>query len=415
MSPTRSQGRRALRPGRERTEMARRAGRTLLQLPGPTNVPSAVLDAIAQPTIDHRGDAFAKIYRTVADDLRPVFGTAGAVAIYVSSGTGAWEAALVNTLSPGDRVLCCETGFLSAGWALAAGRLGLEVEVIEGDWRGPADPERIEAALGADAGGRIRAVLIVHNETSTGATSDIAAIRAAIDRAGHPALLLVDAVSSLGAMPVEHDAWGIDVTLTGSQKGLMLPPGLAFLAVSERARRAHDAARMPRAYWDWDPMIAAAESGSTPHTPATNLIVGLRTALDLLAAEGLEAAFARHRRLADAVRSAVAAWGFEFVCTDPAARSAAVTAFLLPDGVGDAVIRRALLDRFGVTFGGGLGRLADRCLRVGHLGDVDQLMVVSALTALELGLPAFTPLAGGGVAAALASLGAPDGSRAAPN
>ena len=392
--------------------MARRAGRTLLQLPGPTNVPAAVLDAIAQPTIDHRGTAFAEIYRSVARDLQPVFGTAGTVAMYVSSGTGGWEAALVNTLSPGDRVLCCETGFFAAGWARLAERLGLEVDVIDTDWRGPADPDAIEAALAADGDAEIRAVLIVHNETSTGATTDIAAIRAAIDRAGHPALLLVDAVSSLGAMPVEHDAWGVDVTLTGSQKGLMLPPGLAFLAISERARRAHDSARLPRAYWDWDQMLAASETGVTPHTPATNLIVGLRTALDLLADEGLEAVFARHRRLAQVVRSAVGAWGFELVCTEPAAYSAAVTAFLLPDGVSDAAVRSALLERFGVTFGGGLGRLTDRCLRIGHLGDVDELMVVSALTAIELGLPAFTEVAPGGVAAALASLGAPQGSAA---
>ena len=390
--------------------MARRAGRTLLQLPGPTNVPDAVLQAIARPTIDHRGERFAEIYRSVARDLQPVFGTAEPVAIYVGSGTGGWEAALVNTLSPGERVLCCETGFFAAGWARLAGRLGLEVDVIETDWRGPVDPERIEAALAADGDARIRAVLIVHNETSTGARTDVAAIRAAIDRAGHPALLLVDAVSSLGAMPVEHDAWGVDVTLTGSQKGLMLPPGLAFLAASERARRAHDSARLPRAYWDWDQMLAASETGATPHTPATNLIVGLRTALDLLAAEGLEAAFARHRRLADAVRSAVAAWGFDLVCADPSARSDAVTAFFLPEGVSDAAIRRALSERFAVTLGGGLGRLADRCVRIGHLGDVDELMVISALSAIELGLPAFTAVAPGGVAAALASLAAPRGS-----
>jgi alanine-glyoxylate transaminase/serine-glyoxylate transaminase/serine-pyruvate transaminase len=390
-----------------------RAGRTLLQLPGPTNVPDAVLQALARPTIDHRGTVFAEIYRSVARDLRPLFGTELPVAIYTGSGTGGWEAALVNTLSPGDRVLGCETGFFAAGWARLAERLGLRVESLPTDWRRPADPERIAAALAADRERQIKAVLVVHNETSTGTTSDTAAVRAAIDGVGHPALLLVDAVSSLGSIPVEHDAWSVDVTITGSQKGLMLPPGLAFLAISERARAASETARLPRAYWDWEPMLAASETGSTPHTPASNMIVALRAALDLLAAEGLDAVFARHRRLAGAVRAAVIAWGLPFVCADAEARSDSVTAFMLPDGVADADVRAGLLERFGVTFGGGLGRLSGRCLRVGHLGDVDELMVVGALTALELGLPAHTTIEPGGVAAAMAALGAPQGTAAA--
>jgi alanine-glyoxylate transaminase/serine-glyoxylate transaminase/serine-pyruvate transaminase len=389
--------------------MSRRAGRTLLQLPGPTNVPDAVSRAIGEQTLDHRGAEFAEIFVSVADDLRPLFGTAEPVAIYSGSGTGGWEAALVNTLSPGDRVLCFETGFFAAGWAKLARGLGLDVQVLEGDWRSPADPARIAAALTADTDRKIRAVLVVHNETSTGVTSDPAAIRAAIDSVGHPALFFLDAVSSLGAIPVEHDAWGVDVTVTASQKGLMLPPGLAFLAISPRAREAHAQAHLPRAYWEWDTLLAAAATGSTPYTPASNLIVGLRAALDLIAAESLGAVFERHRTLARAVQQAVTHWGYDFVCRPPAARSPSVTAFLLPEGADDRQIRPALLDRYGVTFGGGLGRLSGRCLRVGHVGDVDQLMVISALAALELGLPQFAELRAGGVQAALAALGSPAG------
>lgn len=384
--------------------MGRRAGRSLMQLPGPTNVPDAVLRAISEPTIDHRGEAFAAILRSVLADLRPVFGTSGPVAVYPGSGTGGWEAALVNTLSPGDRVLSCETGFFAAGWAQLAGKLGLAVEVIATDWRGPANPEAIAAALTADVAHTIRAVLVVHNETSTGTTSDVAAIRAAIDRVGHPTLLLVDAVSSLASIPVLHDEWRADVTVSASQKGLMLPPGLVMLAVSALARTARESARLPRAYWDWEPMLTAGETGSLPYTPATNLVIGLRTALDLLLEEGLEAVFARHRRLAGAVRGAVSAWGLDLVCADPAAVSDSVTAILLPDGVADAEIRAAILQRFAVTLGGGLGRLRDRCIRIGHLGDVDELMIISVLAALEMHLPDSLALRAGGVQAAMARL-----------
>jgi alanine-glyoxylate transaminase/serine-glyoxylate transaminase/serine-pyruvate transaminase len=384
--------------------MARRASRALMQLPGPTNVPDAVLRAISRPTIDHRGAAFAAIVRSVLADLAPVFGASGPVMMYPGSGTGGWEAALVNTLSPGDRVAVCETGFFAAGWAQLAEKLGLVVEVIATDWHGPADPEAVGRVLAADSEPPIRAVLIVHNETSTGTTSDVAAIRGAIDDARHPALLLVDAVSSLGAMPVRHDDWRADVTVTASQKGLMLPPGLVMLAVSERALAAREDARLPRAYWDWGPMLAAPRTGSLPYTPSTNLVVGLRTALDLLLEEGLEAVFARHRRLAGAVRGAVSHWGLEPVCTDPSALSDSVTAILLPDGVADSAIRASLLERYGVTIGGGLGRLRERCLRVGHLGDVDELMIISVLAALEMGLAEHVPLEPGGVQAAMARL-----------
>jgi alanine-glyoxylate transaminase/serine-glyoxylate transaminase/serine-pyruvate transaminase len=376
----------------------------VIALPGPTNVPDAVLRAIAEPTIDHRGDAFAGIVRSVLDDLRPVFGTSGPVAMFPGSGTGGWEAALVNTLSPGDRVLSCETGFFAAGWAALAGKLGLDVEVIPTDWRGPADPAAIARALADDPAFAIRAVTVVHNETSTGARSDVGAIRRAIDEVGHPALLLLDAVSSLGAMPVHHDEWRADVTVTASQKGLMLPPGLVMVAVSERARTARESARLPRAYWDWEPMLAAGETGWLPYTPATNLVVGLRTALDLLLDEGLEAVFARHRRLAGAVRCAVSHWGLELVCAEPTARSDSVTAILLPDGVADTELRASILERFGVTLGGGLGRLRDRCIRVGHLGDLDELMMISVLAALEMGLPDSVGLRPGGVQAAMARL-----------
>lgn len=379
--------------------------RPLLQLPGPTNVPAAVLAAVAQPTIDHRGEAFAAAVRSVLADLPELFGTQDPVAIYPGSGSGGWEAALVNTLSSADRVLTCETGFFAAGWARAADRLGLAVEVIPTDWRRPADPAAIAASLEADRGREIRAVLVVHNETSTGTRSDIAAIRQAMDAIGHPALLMVDTVSSLGSMPVCHDAWRADVTVAGSQKGLMLPPGLALLAVSAKARAAKARATLPCAYWDWDPMLAAAESGAYPSTPATNLIVALRVALDLIEAEGLEEVYTRHRRHAGAVRAAIEHWGLTFLCLDPEARSDSVTAVLLAEGIRDGAIRASVLERFGVTIGGGLGRLEGRCLRIGHMGDLDDLMVVSTLAALEMALPlcgvAVTP---GGVQEAMASL-----------
>jgi alanine-glyoxylate transaminase/serine-glyoxylate transaminase/serine-pyruvate transaminase len=381
-----------------------------MQLPGPTNVPEAVLSALAEPTLDHRGDHFAAIFASVARDLAPVFGTTGPVAIYAGSGTGGWEAALVNTLSPGDRVLIAETGFFAAVWARLARSIGLDCQVIEGDWRGPADADAIGRALAVDCAHRIKAVLVVHNETSTGATSDIAAARAALDTAGHPALLLVDAVSSLGAITVEHDSWGVDVTVTASQKGLMLPPGLAVLAVSPKARESHRSAAFGRYYWEWDPLLAAAETGSTPYTPASNMIVALRAGLDLLAQEGLASVLARHERLAGAVRAAVEAWGLEFVCADPTARSNSITAVLLPDGVSDTKIRRQLLAEFGLTLGGGLGRFQDRCIRIGHLGDLDELMILSTLGALELTLPRFFAISRGGVDAALSALDSPSGS-----
>ena len=385
--------------------MSRRAGRTLLQLPGPTNVPDAVLRALAEPTLDHRGRQFEGIARSVVADVGAVFGTTQPVAIFPASGTGGWEAALVNTLSPGDRVLTCETGFFAAAWTRVATNLGLQVDVIPTDWRSPVDADAIAAALRADTAATIRAVLVVHNETSTGTSTDIAAIRRAIDDAGHPALLHVDAVSSLGAMPVCHDEWRADVTVSASQKGLMLPPGLALLAVSAKARAATTTATLPRSYWDWDPMLAAADTGSFPYTPASNMIVALRVALDLLDEEGLDNVFARHQRLADATRRAASHWGLDLLCRDAAARSNSITAVMLPDGVLDSVVRASLLDHFGVTVGGGLGKLKDRCLRIGHLGDVDELMIISTLAALEMELPRHgVAIEPGGVQAAMGRL-----------
>lgn len=392
----------------------RRAGRDLLQLPGPTNVPDAVRLALAEPTLDHRGERFKALARGVLADVAPLFGTTRPVALFPGSGSGGWEAALVNTCRPGDRVVVYETGHFAAGWAALAGRLGLDVQVIAGGRGDPVRAEAIQEVLASDTADRVRAVLVVHNETSTGVTSDVATVRAALDAAGHGALLMVDAVSSLGAMPVEHDVWGADITVTASQKGLMLPPGLVLLAVSERAETARYSDGLPCGYWELAPMLQAATTGSFPYTPASNMIAALRAALDLIAAEGLDAVFERHRRLAAATRAAVTAWGLDLLCTDPAAQSSSVTAVLLPASADEAVVRTELLDRFGVTVGGGLGRLAGRCLRIGHLGDVDELMVISTLAALEMvftGRGVATP---GGVAAAMEVLGGAGGAGGVP-
>ncbi len=381
------------------------AGRHFLQIPGPTNVPDRVLRAIDRPTIDHRGPDFARLGREVLEGLQWVFRTRQPVIVYPASGTGAWEAALVNTLSPGDRVLAFETGHFATLWRDVARRLGLEVDFVAGDWRRGVDPAEVEARLSADKGGAIKAVTVVHNETSTGVASRIAAIRAAIDRAGHPALLMVDTISSLGSMEYRHDDWGADVTVGGSQKGLMLPPGLAFNAVSEKALKAADSARLPRSYWDWRPMLAANANGFFPYTPATNLLFGLREALAMLREEGLEAVFARHARHAEATRRAVAAWGLEVQCRVPEEHSAALTAVRLPDGHDADALRALVLERFDMSLGNGLGRLAGRVFRIGHLGAFNDLMLVGTLGGVEMGLRlAGVPHRGGGVAAAMGCL-----------
>ena len=391
--------------------MRNRPGRHFLQIPGPTNVPGRVLEAIARPTIDHRGPEFAALGRACLDGMRRIFGTAGRVYVFPASGTGAWEAALVNTLSPGDRVLVYETGHFARLWAGVARRLGLEVETVEGDWRSGADPEAVEAALardaGAGAGGAIRAVAVLHNETSTGAASDVAAVRRALDTSGHPALLLVDTVSSLASMPCEHDGWGVDVTVAGSQKGLMLPPGLGFNAVSEKAWRAGADAKLARSYWDWRAMDDPNAAGYFPFTPATNLLFGLREAIAMLEEEGLERVFDRHRRLAAAARRAVQAWGLEFNCRPPAHRSASLTAVRMPEGWSADALRALILERFDVSLGNGLGKLDDRVFRIGHLGDLNDVTILGTLAAVEMGLSlAGAPFQRGGVDAAMDHLAA---------
>ncbi len=380
-------------------------GRHFLQIPGPTNTPLPVLAAIAKPTIDHRGPEFQALARGVLADIGGVFATAEPVVIYPASGTGAWEAALVNTLSPGDRVLMFETGWFATLWERLARRLGLEPELLEGNWRGGVQAARLEERLRADKGHEIRAVAVVHNETSTGATSDIAAVRAAIDAAGHPALLLVDTISSLASVDYRHDEWGVDVTVAGSQKGLMLPPGLSFNAVSEKARAAAKTARMPRAFWDWEEIRAANANGFFPYTPATNMIQGLRVALDLLAEEGMDEVFARHKRAAAATRAAVAHWGLETQCIVESEHSPALTAVRLPDGHSADALRAEILERSNMSLGNGLGKLADRVFRIGHLGDFNDIAVTGVIAGVEAGLAARDiPHEPGGVEAALRSL-----------
>jgi alanine-glyoxylate transaminase/serine-glyoxylate transaminase/serine-pyruvate transaminase len=383
------------------------AGRHFLQIPGPTNVPDTVLRAIDYPTIDHRGPEFAQLGLKVLADIKPVFQTRQPVIIYPASGTGAWEAALVNTLSAGDAVLMVETGHFASLWKKLAERLGLKPEFIAGDWRSGVNAESVHARLAADTQHRIKAVAVVHNETSTGVTSNIAAVRKAMDAAGHPALLLVDTISSLGSIDYRHDEWGVDVTIAGSQKGLMLPPGLSFNAVSTKALEASKTAGLPRAYWAWDEIITANASGYWPTTPSTNLLYGLSAALDQLLAEGMQNVFARHDRHAEATRRAVRAWGLDILCTNPAEYSSALTAVLMPlDASGKShdadALRKRVLERFNMSLGTGLGKLAGRVFRIGHLGDFNDLSLLGTLGGVEMGLQAAgVPHRKGGVQAAI--------------
>ncbi|HEX4252789.1 MAG TPA: aminotransferase class V-fold PLP-dependent enzyme [Pseudonocardia sp.] len=386
--------------------MTSTGGRHFLQIPGPTNVPDRVLRAISAPTIDHRGPEFSTLVRELLPALGPVFGTDDPVVIYPSSGTGAWEAALVNTLSPGDRVLGCETGHFATLWALLAGRLGLTAELLPGDWRHGADPEQIGARLAADPAHEIKAVCVVHNETSTGVTSRVAEVRAALNAAGHPALLLVDTISSLASIDYRHGEWGVDVTVGGSQKGLMLPPGLGFNAVSRKALAAKKSAQvsagLPCGYWDWTPILAANAGGFYPYTPATNLLYGLREALRMLDEEGLPAVFARHQRHAAATRAAVRAWGLEVLCADEREHSGSLTAVLLPAGQDADAVRSLILERFDMSLGTGLGRLAGKVFRIGHLGHLNDLSLAGTLAGVQMGLQlAGVPIKPGGVEAAL--------------
>jgi alanine-glyoxylate transaminase/serine-glyoxylate transaminase/serine-pyruvate transaminase len=386
------------------------AGRHFLQIPGPTNVPDRVLRAIGQPVIDHRGPEFAALTGDVLDGLRVVFGTEGAVVVYAASGTGAIEASLVNTLSPGDRVLIVETGYFSNLWRQVAVSFGLAVEDIPGDWRHGASPEALESRLGADTGHAIRAVIVVHNETSTGVTSRVADLRRVMNRLGHPALFIVDTVSSLASMDYRHDEWEVDVAVCGSQKGLMVPPGLSANAISGKALAASRHARLPKRYWDWSDMLRQHQNGFFAYTPATNLLYGLREALAMLQEEGLPRVFARHDRHAEATRAAVGAWGLELVCADPREYSSSLTAVFTPDGHDADALRDVVLRAFDMSLGTGLGRLAGRAFRIGHLGSFNDLMLAGTLAGVEMGLRlAGVPYREGGVMAALRVL-APAGS-----
>ena len=382
-----------------------RSGRHFLQIPGPTNVPDRVLRAMAQPTIDHRSDEFAAITREVLAGLQGVFKNSGPVIVYPSSATGAWEAAFVNTLSPGDKVLSFEIGEFARLWAELARRLGLEVEVVDTDWTRAVDPAAVEARLSADREHRIKAILVVHNETSTGATTRLAEIRRAIDRAKHPALFFVDAVSSLASIDLRQDEWGIDVVVAGSQKGLMLPPGMSFNSISQKALVASRTATLMKSYWSWDPMIVANAQGYFTYTPSTNLIFGLREGLRMLREEGLDNVFARHERLAEAARAAVRAWGLEILCKYEPERSPVVTTVMMPNGFDSDAFRRVVVDRLNLSLGTGLGRLKGRAFRIGHLGDFNELMLMGTLCGIEMGFSlAGVPFNKGGATAAMDSL-----------
>ncbi|MEO1328957.1 MAG: aminotransferase class V-fold PLP-dependent enzyme [Pseudomonadota bacterium] len=385
----------------------RRAGRHFLQIPGPSNTPDRILRAMDNAVMDHRGPDFATVGTTALEGMKSIFKTRHPVVIYPASGTGAWEAALVNTLSPGDRVLMYETGHFATLWKKLAERLGLEPEFIEGDWRGGVDPDAIESRLRADDARAIKAVCVVHNETSTGSVSPIQAVRRAIDAAGHPALLMVDTISGLASIPYEHDAWGVDVTVSGSQKGLMLPPGLSFNALSPKAIEVSKSATLLKSYWAWDEMIPLNEKGYFPYTPATNMLYGLNEAVAMLHEEGLDNVFARHARHAAATRAAVRAWGLEVLCAAQGQESGVLTAVLTPEGHSADRFRAVTLERYDLSLGNGLSKVADRVFRIGHLGDFNDLMLIGTLAGVEMGLTAAgVPHRPGGVQAAMDHLSA---------
>ena len=382
--------------------MSAPAGRHFLQIPGPSNVPERVLRAIDAATIDHRGPDFAKLGQRVLDNIRKVFKTEGRVFIYPSSGTGAWEAALANTVAAGDRVLMYETGHFASLWHEMATRLGLDTQMLGGDWRHGVNAQAIEQQLQQDRGHQIKAVCVVHNETSTGVTSNIADVRRCIDSANHPALLLVDTISSLASMDYRHDEWGVDVTVCGSQKGLMLPPGLGFNAVSDKALAIAKHGGMPRSYWDWHAMIKPNDAGFFPYTPATNLIYGLDVALEMLLEEGLDNVFARHDRFAEATRRAVRAWGLDILCANPDEYSSVLTAVMMPKGHSADRLRTLILERFDMSLGTGLSKVADKVFRIGHLGDFNDLSLLGTLAGVQMGLQmAAVPCEGDGVRAAM--------------
>ncbi|MDH3670253.1 MAG: aminotransferase class V-fold PLP-dependent enzyme [Gammaproteobacteria bacterium] len=382
--------------------MSDHEGRHFLQIPGPTNVPDRVLRAMAAPTIDHRGPEFARLTDELLDGLKSIFQTKGQVVIFPSSGTGAWEAALCNTLSPGDRLLMFETGHFAVLWCNMAKRLGLDVDFVPGDWRSGVDPATVEAKLVEDRAHAIKAVAIVHNETSTGVTSRIGAVRQAMDNAKHPALLLVDTISSLASIDYRMDQWQVDVTVGCSQKGLMLPPGLGLNATSEKALAASQSAGIRRSYWDWRDMLGTTKSGFFPYTPATNLLYGLREAINMLREEGLSNVFARHDRHAEATRRAVEAWGLELLCKNPSEYSSSLTAVMVPSGHDADALREQILKCFNMSLGTGLGKVKGRVFRIGHLGDFNDITLAGTLSGVEMGLAlSGIPFRANGVSAAL--------------
>lgn len=385
----------------------RQAGRHFLQIPGPTNVPDRILRAMDYPTMDHRSLEFAALGKRCLDGIKTIFKCSGPVIIYPASGTGAWEAALVNTLSPGDTVLMCETGHFATLWKSMADKLGIQSEFIETDWRVGADSDAIGARLADDTGHEIKAVCVVHNETSTGCASRIDEVRAAIDAANHPALLMVDTISSLASIDFRHDEWGVDVTVSGSQKGLMLPPGLSFNAVSQKALEASKTAKLRKSFWEWDDMLAANAKGFFPYTPATNILYGLAEAIDMLHEEGLGNVFARHDRHAEATRRAVEAWGLEVLCREPKFHSSSLTAVLMPEGHSADRLRKIISEKFDMSLGAGLSKLADKVFRIGHLGDFNDLTLLGTLSGVEMGFEiAGVPHKRGGVQAAIDFLSA---------
>jgi alanine-glyoxylate transaminase / serine-glyoxylate transaminase / serine-pyruvate transaminase len=397
----------------EEDAMTKQQGRHFLNIPGPSPVPDRVLRAMDMPVIDHRSAEFAELGKAVFEGCQQIFQTKGPVIVFPSSGTGAWEAAIVNTLSPGDKVLMVETGHFATLWQQMAARWGIDVDFLPGDWRHGASPSEIEAKLQADKSHAIKAVMVVHNETSTGVTSRVGDIRAAMDRVGHPALLLVDTISSLGSADFKHDAWKVDVTVSCSQKGFMLPPGLGFNAVSEKARAAAKTNKMPRSYWDWEEMLKPNANGFFPYTPATNLLYGLKEAIAMMLEEGLDNVFARHKKLAAATRAAVTHWGLEVLCQEPAEYSPVLTAVLMPPGHDADKFRKITLEKYNISLGSGLSKVAGKVFRVGHLGECNELMLLGALSGVEMGLTAAgVPHRAGGVDAAMKSLEDADGSNA---
>lgn len=380
----------------------RTPGHHFLQIPGPSAVPERILRAISMQTVDHRGPGFAQIGQVALPGMQQIFQTKSNVFIYPASGTGAWEAALVNTLSPGDKVVMFETGHFAMLWQQLAGKIGLDAETIEGDWRGGADPQQIEDRLRADTNHEIQAVCVVHNETSTGSVSPIADVRRAIDAAGHPALLMVDTISGLASLDFRFDEWGVDVAISGSQKGLMLPPGLSFNAASAKALERNKKASLQRSYWDWAEMIEPNKTGYFPYTPATNLLYGLNEAIAMLKEEGLETVFNRHARHGRATRAAVKAWGLETLCAQQGQESGVLTAVMMPEGHSADVFRAIALKHYNISFGNGLSKVADRVFRIGHLGDFNDLMLMATLSGVEMALDkAGVPHEKGGAAAGL--------------